>query len=73
MILHPEDWKELVTAALSSSSPMTESACIYFLRVFYLRDSIFMLSPRTVEMVGRAAGCDSVPVRGMALWRLWRG
>lgn len=43
---------ELVQTALTDDS---EEAQIYFLRVFYTRSSIFMLSPETLQLVKQAA------------------
>ena len=57
MLLEEGLYDELVTTALDSA-PMTEKARIYFLRVFYQRDSIFRLSKETIQRITRAAEHD---------------
>lgn len=46
---------ELVATALTFSTVMSEKAAKYFLRVFYMRSSVFMLSDESIEMIRRAA------------------
>ena len=46
---------ELITTAFSFSPTMSERAAKYFLRVFYLRPSIFMLSDSSIKLIRDAA------------------
>ena len=46
---------ELIYVALTFSPVMSEKAAKYFLRVFYLGGSVYMLSDDSIEMIRRAA------------------
>lgn len=46
---------ELITDALSFSTVMSEKTAKYFLRVFYLRTSVFMVSDESIALIKQAA------------------